>query len=239
MNKALIAAAVFLASFTASLWLFMPYQAFIDRIISNTQKNTGMTFKAQEVSERMFSTEYFGVTIDGREIGDISFGHNPLMLMRKKTTVRSKGIYNADAVVSTDSVKFTLETSGQALDFIREPIRMEGRVHLEGFLSTGNEISKVYAEVEKAVMPSPLGDIEFENVTAVVEAESGILKILSLKAEPSKPGGTELEMKGRIVLNKKNPSASEIDLQGHAGVLGIRKKLSVKGRMDNLHPMFD
>ncbi|MGE4318662.1 MAG: hypothetical protein AB7E96_07115 [Deferribacterales bacterium] len=235
MNKALIAAAVFLASFTASLWLFMPYQAFIDRIISNTQKNTGMTFKAQEVSERMFSTEYFGVTIDGREIGDISFGHNPLMLIRKKTTVRSKGIFNADAVVSTDSVKFTLETSGQALDFIREPIRMEGRVRLEGFLSAGKEKSKVFAGMEKAVMPSPLGDIEFENVTAVVEADGSVLNIISLKAD----GKTELDMQGRITLNKKNPASSEIDLHGYAGMLGFRKKLTVKGRMDNLHPIFD
>ena len=235
MNRKIIALAVFLAAFTASLWLFLPYKPFIDNIISATEKNTGMSWEYDSSDDGIFYTRYYDVKINGRETGDVSFSHNPLMLLRKKIRVTSTGIYNTDAVMSEDSVRFTLETAGQAMDYISKPVRFEGRVYLEGFLTATEAPSELRAQIAKAIMTTPIGELAFENVTASVEIKGNMINVLSLKAT----GKTELNMSGTVHLDKRHPAMSDVQLTGTAGVLGIRKNMTLKGTVGNLHPIFN
>lgn len=234
MSRFLSAAAVFLAGFTAALWLFFPYQILIGSIIDKTEKNMRIDIDYRTCTSGIMSTEYTDVTLNGREIGDVSISHSPLKLFTGRIGVTVRGIYSTEAVLSRTSAVFEMETTGKALDFVKEPVFLEGNVQINGVINQISGTSEITALFDRMVMKSPIGEMRFENVAADVAAENGRIKVKSLKSEDR----NELNLSGILIL-KSRPSDSYADLKGSIRFLGKKKNLTLRGSADNLHPLLD
>lgn len=232
MRNILLGIASFLMAFTVALWFFFPYQTFIDNIMKTIGANMKTDIKYESVQSGLFSTDYSGVKAGEREIGDISFSHSPLKLMQGQLGVTVRGAYDADAVVSRNYADFDVRTSGKSLDFITEPVKLNGGVHVKGTFDIVNDSADVTAELEKVTMKSPVGEMDFNNVTADVKSHNSTLDILSLRSD-DKMG---LDMQGTVHLDSDFITKSPVSLSGTMKMFGSKKHISLRGTMSNLHP---
>ncbi|MCD8554933.1 hypothetical protein [Seleniivibrio sp.] len=233
MNRILISVGVFILVFAASLWIFFPFGSYIETMAAQSAKNMGLRMKYEGMSSGIFSTELTGVSINDKEIGDFTFHHTPLTLLTKHMSIDVKGIYNAKAKISDSDMEFDVTTSGAALDFIKEPVSLKGNVNLKGKIDTKTDVSQITANVDKMLLKTPLGEMPFENITTDIEAKGKIITINKLRSDDK----TELNMQGRVRLNKLNIVNSNVDLQGTIKLAGQKQTISIRGDVDNLHPM--
>ncbi|MGE4466027.1 hypothetical protein [Sphaerochaeta sp.] len=233
MNRILVSVGIFILVFTASLWIFFPFGSYIETMASQSAKNMGLRMKYEGMSSGMFSTKLTSISINDSEIGDFTFHHTPLTLLTRHMSVDVKGIYNAKAKISDSDMEFDVTTSGAALDFIKEPVSLKGNVNLKGKIDTKTDTSQITAIVDKMLLKTPLGEMPFENITADIEAKGKTITINRLRSNDK----TELDMRGKIRLNKLNIVNSEVDLAGSIKLAGQKQSITIKGKIDNLHPM--
>lgn len=234
MNRTLSVTAVFLAGFTAALWLFFPYSILIDNIIRTAEKNMHMDIGYRSTHSGVFSTDYIGVRLNSTDIGDVSISHSPLKLFTGRVGVTVKGIYATEAVLSKSTAVFDMETTGKALSFIKEPASLEGTVRIKGTIDQATGKSDISGEFEKMIMPTPLGQMVFTDVSADVTSENGVITVHSLTSA----GKNELNLTGTVRLRKK-PSDSDVDLKGSIRFMGRKQRLTLRGNAGNLHPILD
>ncbi|TCK62393.1 hypothetical protein [Seleniivibrio woodruffii] len=235
MNRILIAVGIFILVFTTSLWAFFPFGPFVESTVSKSAKNMGMKIKYDGADSGIFSTTLKDVQLNGREIGDFTLRHTPMTIFTRSMKVSVKGIYNAEAEISEDLMEFDVTTSGRALDFIKEPVSLNGNVRIQGKIDIKGDSSRIKAQADKMLLETPLGEMTFENVSADIESAKSRVTINSIKSDDR----NELNMKGTIRLKRIHMPDSEVALNGSIKLAGQRKSLSINGKIDNLHPVLN
>lgn len=233
MNRILISAGIFILAFAAALWAFFPFGSYIENTAAKSAKNMGMRLKYESVDSGMFSTKLTGVSINENEIGDFTFHHTPLTLLTGSMSVDVKGIYTAQAKISDSNMEFDVTTSGSALDFIKEPVVLQGNVNVKGDIDIKSDTSKVTVNADKMLMKTPLGEMPFENISTDVETKGKMININHLRSSDK----NEMDMKGTIRLNKLNIVNSDVDLSGTIKFAGQKQNISIRGEVRNLHPV--
>jgi hypothetical protein len=233
MNRILISAGVFILVFAAALWIFFPFGIYIEGAAIKAAKNMGMPLKYESMRSGMLSTQLTGVSLGSNEIGDVTFHHTPLTLFTGSMTVDVKGIYNAQAKISDSAMEFDVTTSGKALDFIKEPVSLDGDVNIKGTINIKENTSAIQATASKMVMQTPLGEMPFENVSTDIETKGKVVTIKHLRSGDK----NELDMTGNIKINKLNITKTSVNISGSIKFAGQKQNLTISGKVGNLHPV--
>ena len=132
-------------------------------------------------------------------------------------------------------MEFDVTASGKALDFIKEPVSLAGNVNIKGSIDIKHDTSQLRAQADKMLMSTPLGELEFENVSTDVDTKGKMVTINHIRSDDK----NELNMKGSIKLNRLLIEKSDVSLNGSIKLMGQKRSLTIAGNVSNLHPILN
>jgi hypothetical protein len=233
MKKQIIAASVLsVVIFIFTLWITLPYENFVQKALTQAEKQGGISISFSDISSGPLSTTLEELELNGNPIGTVKLSYSPLKLIMGKVGYRTSGAVNAAGVLSSDDITFKGRVSSGLINGLTDELSITG--DLQADIKANPEINKAGFAIfaEKLKLNTPMGPMDFEKVTAEAVLGDNRLTINKLTSE----GSMELNLKGTVRFNPKDITRSLVDMSGTFNFLGEQKQLTLKGLADNIQP---
>jgi len=236
MKKQIIYGSIaFVSAFIILFLLFLPYDNLAAMGIAAIQKETKTNIRYSSISSGIFSTKLEDLEINEIPVGKVRIGYSPLSILTKSISLESTGAVNANIDFSPSDYEFDLNINSAIVNLLSDKAEFGGKITAVGTGSADDQTASGAVHLDKATIETPIGKLDFEKIDAEIDVKGNTVTIKKLTSKDV----MALNLSGTINVNKKNFNLSLVNINGTVNVIGSEKKLTLKGRLNNLKPSIE
>ena len=231
-RKILLSIVTFLIVFITTIWLSLPYENIAVKAIKTIEKTAKIDLEYEQLKSGPLSTQLNALEAKEIPLGKLTLYHGPLSLISGNIGYELSGTINAEGKLSAKNITLVGDISSGIINNLTDQLKVTGDIKADIGFNPQENSSEVSAEAGKIGIKTPMGMMDFENITLEINSIGRRVNIKRLTSDDA----MALNLSGTIIINGKAPERSSVNINGTFDLAGQKKKIVLNGRADRLTP---